>query len=331
MNNIEQLSKVGSLKDFNIAIIVADSLRFDSVSEQWDQLTTLAALGDLHQLTTLAPYTPAAHTAMFAGHFPTAPGTKVPFIDETFVQPFRILTAPARDADKGCGMLLEGNNIIEGFRRENMVVNGVGGVSQFSTGSFLRERFPWSSFQYFGPDMDEEPLAPRATRHFPLEHVDQIIDGLPRKEANQQSVLFANLPNTHYPWDDGHPGDIPSEVTDQFPLLKQKLNLRTHKGSLSQEEENQLFTIAPKLHEMQKRAVRTIDAQLDSLFTGLRLISDRDWFVIFTGDHGDNFGETRTNLATGSRVRHYGHMHFTPECFAVPGVIGILPAITGGT
>ncbi|MBD3365968.1 hypothetical protein GF360_01340 [candidate division WWE3 bacterium] len=297
-----------SLEGFNILHVVLDSLRFDSASRA--DTPVLDSLGPLIAARTLAPYTPAAHAAAWLGHFPSAPTSALPYYNETVRQPLRITTGPARDANKGCGMLLDGADVLDGLCRKGYSTLGWGGVSQFSTGSWLRQ-FAWDHFTYFGVDMDEEPLAPRAPETFPLNlnRVGEILSTM-SDYGKVPWFLFLNDPAPHYPYDWGE--GITEEVREEaFPLLK--LNLRSH--HLAMEKRDMLALYAPLLQQMQVDGLeRYIDPGLGELFKGLRQISDRPVFAIVHADHGEYFGEDGL----------YGHMHGGIYDMTVPLWIGVL-------
>jgi membrane-anchored protein YejM (alkaline phosphatase superfamily) len=305
----ERLSQLENLKGKNHLIMTFDSCRFDSA--KLATMPNLSQVATLMEAQTLSHYTPAAHTAFFLGHLPTTPNS-IPFFDETKMQPFRITTGPGRDLGKNCGLLLEGNNIIEGFRKKGFFVLGVGGVSQFSSGSFLREAFQWSKFTYLGPDMDEEPLKTREPNHFPLNNIDQIVTQL---QNQGKWTLFINCPETHYPYDWGE--GIPSEVEAIFPILKKGLNLRCH--NLLPEEKSILLEQADSMHQMQVDALEAMDPKIGGLLNDLQSISranDREVFVSVCGDHGENFGEgLDSNQKNGL---FWGHMHPNTQCMNVP-------------
>jgi hypothetical protein len=299
------LQEQESLEGFNGILMVFDSLRYDSAVLA--ETPTLDKLGPIHKATTQAPYTPAAHTSMFLGHLPTIHSPQLPYYNETVRQPWRITTGPARDAGKGCGMLFQGSNVIEGYQIRGYYRLGIGGVSQFSTGSFLRTAFPWSDFIYYGPDMDEEPLQERDWETFPLNHTNEVASQL---NGHPDWFLFINCPETHYPYDWG--SGIPAKVEENFPLLKYGLNLRSH--NLRPHDIDQLKTTASLMHQMQIQAMTQLDKKLNSLFGKLRQISSKPIYVFACADHGENFGEGGL----------FGHMHATKECLSVPLWMGIL-------
>lgn len=299
------LLEVKDLRPFNGVLLVFDSCRFDTA---WKAKTpNLDSIGRLMCADSLDTYTPASHTSMFLGHLPSVPDGITPYYCESVRQPWRMVTGPARDANKGCGILFEGNNIIEGYRKLGFYVQGIGGVSQFSNGSYMRTAFPWSNFKYYGENMDEEPLIKRSKTDFPLNHVDEIVGMLAK---HKKFTLIINMNPTHYPYDCG--GEIVEKIQkDAFPLLKQALNRRSYKAD--KKVLKGLLPFADDLHQMQIKALENIDQKLGDLFEGLRTFN-QSTYIFACADHGESFGEN--NL--------WGHMHPTVECTSVPLWMGLL-------
>jgi hypothetical protein len=254
---------------------------------------------------------------MWAGDLPsTRGGNERPFYHESTRQPFRIVTAPSRDANKGCGALLTGTSVIDGFRKMGFHVQGVGGVSQFSSGSWLRTGFPWSDFKYFGPDLNEELMKPRDTKTFPLEHIDEIVSTLPKKDP---WMLFVNSNETHYPWDSG--AGIGEDLQkNALPSLGKVLNLRSTKTDPETQKAKEIIKpFASQLRQMQVEALEAFDTRIGNLFETIESRdNNRPTIVIAHGDHGDNFGE----IFAGQEV--WGHLHQSTECMTVPLWIGEL-------
>lgn len=303
---------------FNLAeacglLITLDSCRWDTAVmagtpnlDKW--------LGPAQKAVTLSTYTPTAHAAMWLGHLPTVRQQPwLPYYTEFVRQPWRITTGPSRDADKDCGILFQGNNVIEGYRRAGFFVQGIGGISQFSTGSYLRTAFPWSEFIYYGPDMDEEPRTPRRRKTFPLNNIRQIVEML---KTQEKWFLFINCPEPHYPydWGDGIAEDIRRDV-----LALVKFNLRSL--TLSSEEADTLAAVnaGQRLHAMQIAGMKEMDRKIGDLFSFLKANCHWPIYAVVCADHGENFGEIGPE---GKPL--YGHMHQTFECFEVPLWMGII-------
>jgi len=307
-----RMAELEPLTECNTVLLVFDCLRFDTA--RIARTPNLDRIGRLHKAHTLATYTPAAHFAMFAGHLPSIrEGIRVPFYHEPTKQMWRIMTAPERDANRGCGILFDGTDVVDGFRRLDFFVQGIGGVSQFSTGSALRTKFDWSDFIYFGPDLNEELMKPREAKTFPLNHIDEIVS---RLEKQPQWFLFINNPEAHYPYDWGD--GIDDEIQrDALPRLGKVVNLRSMRPGL-ENVKRELLPFAPQLHAMQIKGLEALDRKLGDLFDELWLLSQRPVCVVGVGDHGENFGEKYGGLEL------FGHFHPTPENVEVPLWIGTL-------
>lgn len=290
-------------------LITLDSLRLDSALAAWTPNLDNWC-GPLVSARTAAAYTPAAHTAFFLGHLPFAPKESGFYRDQLW----RIATGPVRDGGKGAGMLFQGNNVIEGYRQRGFHTVGVGGVSQFSEGSYLRTSFPWSRFFYFGANLNDEPLAEREHRTFPLNHQDEILSELQQAERGKW-FLFLNSPETHYPYDWGM--GIPDEVQRAFPTLYKCLNKRSYRASNA--DLSAVEAVAPILKQMQIHAMEELDRKLGELFFRLKeMAGERSVYVVVCADHGENFGEECEDQPV------WGHFHASPECLRVPLWMGVL-------
>lgn len=291
-----------NLLEKNVLFITLDSCRFDTV-EQAD-IPTIKSLGKLRKAYTHATYTVPAHTAFFAGHLPVVlDNPPAPYYSESVRQLWRIKTGAG--SEKKVGLALEGNNILEGYRKLGFYVLGVGGVTQFNDGSQLRSYFE-DDFLYYGLNLDEEPLGPRKKENFPLHHVDEIITKLKGKD---KWFLFINCPETHYPYDTGD--GISGKIEKWYPKLKQQLNLREAKEELSIPD-----SIYSQLHSIQKHALEYIDKGIGTLIE--KLPKDRETLVVICGDHGENFGEYFL------KKRRWGHMLPSKEVLGVPLLIGMI-------
>lgn len=322
MNRLEQfemkenirLSELEPLVEFNTVLLVFDSCRFDTAKRAWTP--NLDSIGSLRRAHSLSTYTPSAHFAMWAGHIPSTreKEPKIPFYHEPTKQIWRIVTAPDRDAKQGCGILFEGTDVVNGFRKLNFHVQGIGGVSQFSTGSALRTKFDWSDFIYFGPDLNEEPMQARKPESFPLNNIDQIVS---RLSGKSKWFLFINNPESHYPYDWGE--GIDDEIQNKaLPHLGKVLNLRSTRGEIVEHDKQKLMPFTNRLHLMQIIGLEQVDKKLGMLFSELELITKRPICVIAVGDHGENFGESPEGTAL------FGHMHPSKESIEVPLWIGKL-------
>jgi hypothetical protein len=287
------------MEDKNVLFVTLDSCRYD-LAEQAD-IPTIRSLGPLRKAYTHGSYTVPAHAAFFSGHLPVVlDEPKLLYYSDAVKQLWRIRTGPSRDT-RGVGLLLEGSNVLDGYKNLGYHVLGVGGVTQFAEGSVLRSYFG-NDFLFYGPNLDEELLESRKKESFPLNHVDEIVNQLSKHE---QWFLFLNCPETHYPYDCGN--GIPTDVERYFPLLKKSLNLRETEEELPED-------FSQKLKAMQIEALESIDYKLEQLFDALP--KERDILVVICGDHGENFGEYFSGR------KRWGHLFPSPEVMEVPIVVG---------
>lgn len=287
-----------NIKEKNVLFITLDSCRYDTAKRAL--IPTIRSLGKLRKANTHGSYTIPAHLSFISGHLPAVFKNPLPYYSESEKQLWRIKTGPIRD-NREVGILLKGNNILDGYEKNNFFVLGVGGVSQFSDGSLLRKYF--KNFIYYGQNLNEEPLKPRKNESFPLNHVDEIIAKIKRHD---KWFLFINCPETHYPYDYGN--GIPKEILLIFNQIKNSLNLR---GAVNRKIKDNLFE---KLKLFQIKSLEQVDKRIKILLD--RLSKHRDILVIICGDHGENFGEYFQG------EKRWGHLFPSQQVMSVPLVIG---------
>lgn len=293
------------IKNKNVVFITIDSCRYDTAKHA--DIPTIKGMGPLRKAYTHGSYTVPAHISFFSGHLPAVlDEPKLPYYSESEKQLWRIKTGIARDS-KPTGLSLEGNNVLEGYKKLGYYVLGVGGVTQFSDGSLLRSYFG-EEFLYYGFNLDEELLSPRFEDPFPLNHIDEIVKKI---EKYDRWFLFLNCPETHYPYDHKVGQNIPKYIIDQFPKLMKAINLRESENS-----DELSVEFGKALHNMQKEALESIDQRLQVLFESLP--KNRDILTVICSDHGDNFGEYFVGK------RRWGHLFPSPEVMQVPLIIGEL-------
>lgn len=291
------------LENKNVLFITLDSCRFDTTKKA--HIHNIQSIGKIRKALTHGTYTVPAHTAFFAGHLPIVLNKPLlPYYSESKKQLWRIQTGLSRDK-KPIGLLLNGNNIFQGYKKLGyyvLGVGGVGGVTQFNNNSILRKYFS-DNFLYYGPKLDEEPLSPRKKENFPSYHIETIVN---KVKKHDKWFLFINCPETHYPYDTGK--GIPEKILKNFPKLRQQLNLReTNENFLNQ-------GYASLLHKMQIEALKSIDFFIGKLIRSLP--KKKNLLIVVCGDHGENFGE----FFQGKR--RWGHLFPSTQVLEVPLIIG---------
>jgi len=294
-------AEMNNLAQKNVVFITLDSCRYDTAEAA--HIPNIRSVGAMRRTFTHGSYTVPAHTAFFSGHLPVALDHPfLPYYSETREQLWRIQTGPAQDPKK-CGVLLTGNDVLQGYRALSFYVLGVGGVTQFSQGSFLQNHFG-NDFLYYGQNLDEEPLQPREASSFPLNNIKAIVN---RIDQHQKWFLFINCPETHYPYDIGK--GIPQRILDSFSLWCKSLNLGQEDNASCDD-----LGFLKTLHHMQIQALEYIDTGIGELLEALP--KNREILVIICGDHGENFGEEFEG------IKRWGHIFPSPKVMQVPLVIG---------
>jgi membrane-anchored protein YejM (alkaline phosphatase superfamily) len=288
-----------SIEESNVLFMVFDSCRYDTMLAA--NIPNIKSIGEIRKAYTHGSYTVAAHASFFAGHLPVVLDEPLlPYYSESVKQLWRLKAGEIRDKARHVGVLLNGNNLFEGYEKMGYFILGTGGVSQFREKSLLRSFF--KNFIYFGEHINEEPLEDRNKIQFPLHHVIEITDIL---KKHDKWFLYMNCPETHYPYDvdDG----IPDDIKKIFSSIKHSLNLR---GSIPDDVSNEDMG---KLKLMQIKALEHIDKQVGLLIE--KLPKNRKILVVMCGDHGDNFGEVFAGK------RRWGHIFPSPQVMNVPLLI----------
>ena len=301
--------KTESLLENNVLFITMCSCRYDTAEKA--NIPTIRKLGELRKAYTHGDYTVSAHKSFFNGRLPVVmDDPKLPFYSEAVSQLWRINSGKPHEADKKrFPIVLEENNIIEGYRKLDYEIIGIGGVSQFNDGSILRSYFNKGEFSYYGTDMTEEPLEPRKKEQFPFNHLDNLLETI---HNHDKWFLFINCSETHYPYDIGD--GLPDDILKYFDDIKLRLNLRDNKDKKTNSKISKDKTMDSKLHSLQTRALESIDSGIQRLL--YYLPHNREILTVICGDHGENFGE----IFAGKQ--RWGHLFPSKEVMEVPLVIG---------
>ncbi|WP_217548949.1 sulfatase-like hydrolase/transferase [Streptomyces sp. GbtcB6] len=282
----------------DVALVTLDSLRFDVAAEA--AAPNLKALGPLRRATSYGSFTLPSHAAIFGGFLPDV--TEEPqwdFYSRELRQLWRLSRA-RRQAVPRASMLLNGDNIVEGFGRAGYRTVGAGGVRWFSSGYFPGL---FDTFRYWGPDGDDtDKFAERGFGDFALDHVEELVGEV---AATERSFLFVNAAETHAPYTRG--------TDDPFDTETQRI-ARSWSGSWNGGAVVPFTTAARKdmarLREAQRVALESVDRKLGRLFDALT----RPTVVVVCADHGEAFGEKGW----------WGHNQPMPEVMSVPMWIGVL-------
>jgi hypothetical protein len=273
----------GSLVDYNICIVVADSLRYD-VAEAVHP-TFLSAVTTLHRCAATGNFTLPAHAALFSGFLPLP--VRGIFRIGTQSYPRLIRSMGARPAHKDVGLLFRGPNVIEAWHSSGRVVLGTGGVQFFNpdpSSVNLGRIFP--SFVYEGPALNVSPIDPSE-----LHRAEQQTAIPGAQDALRVSgtaagpwLLFVNSAATHFPYASrGNP-----VMESDRPYLEFILQAtRDKQWPYATPSDLRDWGIGK-----QTEALRVLDRELELLITHLRGQSNLPILLLVLADHGEAFGES---------------------------------------
>ncbi|MGC5330419.1 sulfatase-like hydrolase/transferase [Micromonospora sp. DT62] len=289
---------IASLDSHDVVLITLDSLRADVAAAA--VLPTLTALGPMRRASTYGSFTLPAHAAIFGGFLPNV--TEEPqwdFYSRERRQLWRLGRA-RKQAVPRADLMLQGDDIVTGFRAAGYRAIGAGGVRWFSSGHFPTL---FDSFRYWGPrDDGVDKFAERKIGDFALDHVDELVGELDRAS---KGFLFVNAAETHAPYTRG---DALADVKTQ--RIVRAWSSHWNGGAVVPDEPEALADMAA-LWDAQRAAAEAVDGKLARLFSAL----PRPALVVVCADHGEAFGEEGW----------WGHNQPMPEIMTVPLWIGVLP------
>ena len=288
------VTSVYGLDKYNVLFVTLDCCRYDTLAEA--NTPFMKQVGTLRKAKTHGTYTLPAHLSFFMGY--------TPFVDEPPFEPYysetrqlwRLRSSRSRKLNS-VGMILEGKNIIEGYRNIGWNTVGTGGVRWFRN-STLTESF--DKFLFFGSEDKTSVFVSRKKEDFSLNHQAEILKAV----KDDKYFLFVNCSETHVPYDFGegmHAKEIDSIIEKAAPLWGCKHKYDIDKIDVTVDE-------IRKLHRLQIKAVESIDNKLKQLILKLK----KPLLVLICGDHGECFGENRL----------WGHGYPAKEVMEVPLIIG---------
>jgi len=133
----------------SVLLITLDSCRYDTFLDA--DIPHLKGVGKLYRAMAPGNFTYSSHAAMFVGFTPGVAERAEPFINPKYGKIFKIVGAgfPGKGTEH---MVLEGRNIIDGFKRQGYLTIGSGAVGwlipQTETGQLLSKDF--DKFYYPG-------------------------------------------------------------------------------------------------------------------------------------------------------------------------------------
>ncbi|RIY01370.1 hypothetical protein D3218_08390 [Aureimonas flava] len=235
-----------------VLFITLDSCRYDTFVAA--EASNIKAVAPFHKARSPSYFTYGSHSAMFVGFTPGIPGAAEPLLDPKFGKLFK-LTGPGF-AGKGTeGYTLQGDDIMEGFRRLGYRTIGAAAMGWFDpateTGRHLIKNF--DRFAFPGPYHLREQLAFIDSELSSAEH-----EGLP-------TFTFLNVGETHVPyWHEGASWRADDNPCLPFQTVDRSADCRARQRACLEYVDRM---IAPLLH----RHLRGT--------------------ILICGDHGDCWGE----------------------------------------
>jgi hypothetical protein len=235
----------------SVLFVTLDSCRYDTFVGA--NLPAMRKVGPLHKAQAPSYFTFGSHAAMFAGFTPGVASVAAPLINPKFGKIFK-LAGPAFPGKGGEGFILEGQNILEGFKRLGYVVLGSGAVSWFDPSTPASQLLIREFDEFFFPG-NSWSLARQ------LAWIDQQM----ARHPGSAIFLFLNIGEPHVPYYyEGAPW-----ARDDNPCVPFQTSDRSADCRLRQ-----------------RACLEFVDAALSPLlaqFSGAT--------IVLCGDHGDCWGE----------------------------------------
>ncbi|HVA10929.1 MAG TPA: sulfatase-like hydrolase/transferase [Candidatus Dormibacteraeota bacterium] len=261
-------------------------------------LPFIKSLGRPARARTAGTFTLPAHMAFFGGYLPIDQASREPYYNPNVRQLWRLKSGRSRDLNS-VGIMLDGNNVLEGYRNLGYHTIGTGGVRWFRN-AMLQRLF--DEFHFYGPDDQTSVFAERRRSDLALNRADEILERLSNK---RRWFLFVNCLETHVPYDTGN-GELTARTKEIMARGQQIWGCKSpsfDNVDISQKE-------LQSLHKLQVTALESIDAKVEKLIKSL----PKPLLVIITGDHGECFGENM----------FWGHGYPHPKVTEVPLLITVL-------
>ncbi len=236
--------------------------------------------------------------SFFMGYLPIVQELKEPYYAPGVRQLWRLRSGRSRKLES-VGIMLDGKNILDGYRRLGFHVIGSGGVRWFMNKT-LSELF--DTFLFFGPDDKTSVFTKRTKKDFSLNHITEI---LKETQGDDTLFLFINSSETHVPYDFGegiYSKTVENIIQKAAPIWGcKKFYLDAVKVTKSELQ---------VLHKAQITALESIDKKIEKLVELLK----KPLLLVICGDHGECFGEGM----------NWGHGYPLSKVLEVPLLIAII-------
>ena len=235
----------------SVLFVTLDSCRYDTYAAA--SLPAMRSVGPLHKAQAPSHFTFGSHAAMFAGFTPGLAAVAAPLINPKFAKIFK-LTGAAFPGKGGEGFILEGRNIIQGFKRLGYVTLGSGAVPWFDPDTEAPRLLIDEFDEFFYPG-NSWSLARQLT------WIDQQLS----RRSGTPVFLFLNIGETHVPYYyEGAPWDRGDNPCIPFQTIDRSADCRFR----------------------QQACLEFVDAALSSLLNRFSCST-----IVLCSDHGDCWGE----------------------------------------
>lgn len=178
----------------DVLLLSLDSCRFDTF--RWARTPQLDRIGPLHRAQAPSHFTYGSHAAFWMGFTPGVSTSRTPWLNPKAGKVFRMAHGGGWNPRENPPFLLDGANLVEGFRRLGHRTLGSGAVAWFDpatpTGAVLGA--PFDAFHYAG-----NTWSLTAQLCWIQDRMEQLMPG-------QACFLFLNVGETHVPyWHEGAP------------------------------------------------------------------------------------------------------------------------------
>jgi arylsulfatase A-like enzyme len=241
----------------SVLFVTLDSCRYDTYVAA--ELTHLSRIGSAHRAMAPATFTYASHAAMFVGFTPGDSERREPFVNPKVGKIFKIVNSGANP--KGTEhFTLEGQTIIEGFKRKGYATIGTGAMQWFNP-KLATSRALIQDFDRFYYPEREQSIAQQVA------WLQSELQQLALQPATQPVFAFVNVGETHVPY---YYQGAPWEVTDN-PCRPFDSNGRN----------------SPDVcRYRQRKCLEFVDGMLAPLLQAFARST-----IVVCGDHGDAWGE----------------------------------------
>ena len=234
----------------SVLVITLDSCRFDTYAAA--RTPAIDAVSALFKAQAPSHFTYASHAAMFAGFTPGVAELAVPFLNPKFARLFRLGRAGHAGRAKP-GFLVDGDDIVAGFRKAGYHTVGTGAAGWFDSSSAVSARLT-RNFKHF-----------RFTGEKGVRHQLEFVETSLARRRRDDAFVFINVGETHVPY---YFEGAPWPATDNPCLPFQSVDR------------------AAECRARQRRCLEYVDDVLAPL-----LARFADATVLVCADHGDCWGE----------------------------------------